>query len=75
MEEDHDEPLRSWLNEHLEELDTKIIKSCVVDFDRFISSTTDIMLPYLNLVYPILIDSTRTQFFIMDFKFHKLAQQ
>lgn len=62
-EEDHDEPVRSWLNEHLEELDAKIISSLVVDFDRFISCTADILLPYLNSVYSILIDSHPTLIF------------
>ena len=53
-EEELDERVRSWINAHLEELDSSIKASRLVDNDRFFSCTPQLLNPYFNLVKPLL---------------------
>lgn len=62
-DDDLEEPVRSWLNEHLEDFDAKIRAARAVDFDRFISCSKDVLIPYLELLYSILSDSHPTLIF------------
>ncbi|KAK8889283.1 hypothetical protein M9Y10_034029 [Tritrichomonas musculus] len=48
------EPVRSWINKHLEDLDSKIKSARIVDNDRYYACTPDILNSYLSVIGPIL---------------------
>lgn len=60
------EPVRSWLNEHLEELNSKIKSVHVIDIDKYISCTNDILVPYFELITSVLEDFHPTLIFGAD---------
>ena len=53
-EEEIDEPVRSWLNGHLKELESSILSGKVVDNDRYYSCTPQILNSYFNIAKPLL---------------------
>ena len=48
------EPVRSWINKHLEDLDSKIKSARIVDNDRYYACTPDILNSYFSVIGPIL---------------------
>ena len=54
QEEDIDEPVRSWINIHLNELEASVKSGQIVDYERYFSCTPQKVTPYLNTVKPLL---------------------
>lgn len=53
-EEFIDEPVRSWINAHLEEMEASIRSSRVVDFDRYLSCNLSIIQTYFTVAKRVL---------------------
>lgn len=65
-EEEFDEPVRSWINEHLNELESSIKSGLVVDNDKYFSCTPQILINFFKVSQTVLKETHSSLVFGAD---------